>query len=185
MSRPYLQRFLWALGWTVLNNIVMKVAPTWFRLFFLRRICVIQIGYDSNVAPHCFINGSEIRIGNNTVINRFCVLDGRATIKIGNDVNISQYVLIQTLSHDYDSQDFAVIEKPVYINDNVWIGARAIILPGVNIGEGAVVGAGAVVTKNVEAFTIVVGNPARVIGERRRDLNYKTKYFPFFDTDTQ
>jgi acetyltransferase-like isoleucine patch superfamily enzyme len=71
------------------------------------------------------------------------------------------------------------------IEDHVWIGARAIISPGVRIGEGAVIGAGSVVTRDVEPYTIVAGNPARFIKERSRDLRYKSRYFPFFDTDIQ
>ena len=69
--------------------------------------------------------------------------------------------------------------------DHCWIGVRAIILPGVTVGEGAIVAAGSVVAKDVAPYTIVGGNPAKVIGERTRDLNYKTRYFPFFDTDIQ
>ncbi len=75
--------------------------------------------------------------------------------------------------------------RPVVIGDHVWIGARALICPGVTIGEGAVVGAGAVVTRDVAPYAIVAGNPARVIGQRTRDLHYRTRYFPLFDTDIQ
>jgi acetyltransferase-like isoleucine patch superfamily enzyme len=69
--------------------------------------------------------------------------------------------------------------------DHAWIGARAIILPGVTVGEGAVVSAGSVVSRDVPPYTIVAGNPAEVIGQRTRDLRYRTRYFPFFDTDIQ
>ena len=90
----------------------------------------------------CFITGSKIEIGHNSVINRFSYLDGRVSLKIGNNVNISHYTLIQTLTHDAQNIDFICQEKPVFIDDYVWIGARAIICPGVSIGEGAVVAAG-------------------------------------------
>ncbi len=66
----------------------------------------------------------------------------------------------------------------VIIGDRVWIGYGALILPGVKLGEGAVVGAGAVVTKDVEPFTIVAGNPARKIGERTKELRYRLNYDP-------
>jgi acetyltransferase-like isoleucine patch superfamily enzyme len=66
------------------------------------------------------------------------------------------------------------------IGNRVWIGYGAIILPGLTIGEGAVVGAGAVVTKDVEPFAIVGGNPARKIGERARELNYRLDFNPRF-----
>ena len=163
----------------------MNYSPSPVRLFYLRRACGIRIGKDSSIAMKCFISGEKITIGANTVINRFCYLDGRAPLSIGNNVNVSHYTLIQTLTHDPQNPDFVCLERPVNICDHVWIGARAIILPGVTIGEGAVVGAGAVVTKNVEPYTIVAGNPARPIGQRSRNLKYKSRYFPFFDTDIQ
>jgi acetyltransferase-like isoleucine patch superfamily enzyme len=106
-------------------------------------------------------------------------------LKIGNNVNISSYTLIQTLTHDPQNPDFVCLERPVVIGDYAWIGARAIICPGVTVGEGAVVAAGAVVTKNVPPYTIVGGNPAAYIKDRTRNLRYRTAYFPFFDTDIQ
>nr|WP_284507171.1 acyltransferase [Caballeronia sp. ATUFL_M2_KS44] len=133
----------------------------------------------------CFVTGYHISIGDNTVINRYTYLDGRVPLTIGNNVNVSHYTLIQTLTHDPQNPDFVCLCKPVVIEDHAWIGARAIICPGVRIGEGAVVGAGAVVTRDVEPYTIVGGNPARFIKERSRDLHYKSRYFPFFDTDIQ
>ena len=133
----------------------------------------------------CFITGDRIVIGDNTVINRFTYLDGRVALTIGNNVNVSHYTLIQTLTHDPQNRDFLCLERPVVIHDHVWIGARAIICPGVTIGEGAVVAAGAVVTQDVEPYTIVGGNPARYIKDRTRDLVYRTRYRPLFDTDIQ
>jgi acetyltransferase-like isoleucine patch superfamily enzyme len=137
------------------------------------------------IAGGCYITGDKISIGNNTVINRFTYLDGRCPLYIGNNVNISHYSHIQTLTHDPQSPEFVCLERPVAIHDHVWIGARAIILPGVTIGEGAVVGAGSIVTKNVPPYTIVAGNPARQVGVRTRDLRYRTRYFPILDTDIQ
>ena len=133
----------------------------------------------------CFVTGYNIEIGANTVINRYTYLDGRIPLRIGNNVNVSHYTLIQTLTHDAQSADFVCLERPVRIDDHAWIGARALICPGVTVGEGAVVGAGAVVTRDVAPYTIVVGNPARPIGERTRDLRYRTRYFPLLDTDIQ
>jgi len=167
------------------NHFVMKVPVYSFRHWYLKRVCGIKIGHDSSIHMNCFITGAKIRIGDNTVINRQCYLDGRVSLTIGNNVNVSHQVLIQTLTHDPQSQDFSCIEGPVKIEDHVWIGTRAIILPGVTIGEGAVVGAGGVVTRDVPPYSIVAGFPARVIKERTRQLCYKTRYFPFFDTDIQ
>ena len=87
-------------------------------------------------------------------------------IKIGTKVAISREAFICTASHDITRPERPLVTAPIAICDGVWIGARAIILPGVTIGEGAVVAAGAVVTKNVEPFTVVGGNPAKFIKKR-------------------
>jgi len=185
VKNPILKRFIRALKWYLANNLVMNYTPHFFRVFYLRRVCGLKIGYHTNVAMKCFISGNDITIGNNTVINRFCYLDGRVKLRIGNNVNISHYTLIQTLTHDPQNSYFVCIERPVVIEDHVWVGARVIILPGVTIGEGAVIGAGAVVTKNVNPYSIVVGNPAKHIKYRTNDIRYTTRYSPFFDTDIQ
>ena len=84
-----------------------------------------------------------------------------------------------TLGHDPRSATFEDRGGDVVIGDRVWIGYRAIILPGVTIGEGAVVGSGAVISKNVDPYAIVAGNPARKIGERPKDLVYECDYRPW------
>lgn len=167
------------------NHLFMNYMPYRIRHWFLRRFCQVRIGRDSSIAMGCFVTGYHIAIGDNTVVNRYTYLDGRVPLTIGNNVNISHYTLIQTLTHDPQNPDFVCLCKPVVIEDHVWIGARAIISPGVRIGEGAVIGAGSVVTRDVEPYTIVAGNPARFIKKRSRDLRYKSRYFPFFDTDIQ
>jgi len=185
MTSRLVIRFLSAFRVYLANHVVMNFTPYWFRHWYLRTFCHIRIGVDSSIHMGCFITGSNIEIGNNTVINRQTYLDGRASLKVGNNVNISHQTLIQTLTHDPQNCDFVCLCKPVVIEDHVWIGARAMILPGVTVGEGAVVGAGSVVTKNVTPYTIVAGNPAKVIKERNSTLTYKSRYFPFFDTDIQ
>ncbi|WP_410478930.1 DapH/DapD/GlmU-related protein [Pedobacter frigiditerrae] len=88
--------------------------------------------------------------------------------------------MLITGSHDVQSPNFGYICAAVTIDDYVWLGSRVTVLPGVHIGKGAVVGAGAVVTKNVPPFTIVAGIPAVKIGERNRDLTYSaTWFFPY------
>jgi len=100
-------------------------------------------------------------------------LDARRGLVIGNYVNFSSEVMIWTLQHDHNSPTFADKGGKVVIGDRAWISCRAIILPGVTIGEGAVVAAGAVVTKDVAPYTIVGGIPAKEIGKRNRDLTYE------------
>lgn len=181
----YLSKWYEGLLFYVLNNVLLKMTPYWVRQGFMRRILGYRIGKDTSIAMGCFFTGYDIKIGDNTVINRFCYVDGRGPLYIGNNVNVSHYTIIHTLTHIANSPYFHAEQRPVAIMDHVWIGARAIILPGVVVGEGAIVAAGAVVNRDVPPYAIVVGNPAQVVGERTRDLRYKTRYFPFFDTDIQ
>ena len=102
-----------------------------------------------------------------------------------NNISISPEVYIVSMEHDPNDPHFATRGSEVVIDDHVWIGARAMILPGVHIGEGAVVGACTVVTKDVEPYQIVAGVPARPIGTRSRQIDYRCIYFPWFDTDIQ
>ncbi len=150
------------------------------RLFFLRRMLRASIGLHSSVHRGCRLyRPAGVSIGSHTVINRDVLLDGRMGVEIGDNVSISEGVTIFTLEHDPNSPDFASRGAAVRIGDRTFIGARAIILPGVTIGEGAVVAAGAVVTHDVPPYTIVGGVPARPIGERRRDLSYTLDYRKF------
>jgi maltose O-acetyltransferase len=127
-----------------------------------------------------FLNGRRVHLGERTVVNFGCVLDGRRfDIRVGNDVSIGPAAVILTLGHDPRSPDFADRGGDVVIGDRAWIGYGAMVLPGVTIGEGAVVGAGAGVTRDVAAYTIVAGNPARVVGERPRDLRFRLDYRPW------
>lgn len=141
-----------------------------------------SFGKGSSVQLGCrFLNGRKVHLGERNIINFGSLLDGRKFhIRTGNDVSIGPEASILTLGHDPQSSDFSDRGGDVIIDDRVWIGYRAIILPGVTIGEGSVVAAGAVVSKNVEPFTIVAGNPARQIGVRSSKLNYQLKYDPLF-----
>lgn len=116
--------------------------------------------------------GQNITIGENTIVGLWCCLDGRSGITIGNHVNISSEVAIWTLQHDHRDPEFGNVGAPVVVGDRAWLSFRSTILPGVTIGEGAVVAAGSVVAKDVAPYTIVGGIPAKVIGQRNRDLTY-------------
>lgn len=125
--------------------------------------------------------GAEIRapwnihIGKGSIIGDKAILDGRYGIYIGENVNFSTGVWIWTLQHNVNDPNFSAEGegKPVIIQDRAWISARTILLPGVTIGEGAVVAAGAVVTKSVFPFMIEGGIPASIIGERYKKLIYE------------
>jgi maltose O-acetyltransferase len=120
-----------------------------------------------------YISGAEsMKIGNNVSMAAFIHIWGEGGIEIGNNTLIASHVAITSLTHDTESKLFldSLISKPVIIGENVWIGSHAIILPGIKIADGAIVGAGAVVTKDVEKNTIVAGVPAVVIRYRHPDL---------------
>jgi len=150
------------------------------RKWFYRRLLGCEIGPGSNILMGArFDCRRHFRIGRNSVINQNCRLDNRGGITIGDNVSISSDVIILTADHDLRCPDFSAREKPVVIEDYVFIGTRAMVLPGVTLSVGSAVAAGAVVTKNVPPYTIVAGVPARPIGERPRDLRYHCSYAPY------
>ncbi len=165
------------------NHFIGKFPIYWVRHAYIRRILRIRLGKDAAIHMGCFFTGKDTIIGDRTVINRGCHLDGRGSLRIGSDVSISPYTYLVTLTHDVDDSMFGAEADPVVIEDRVWIGVRALLLPGVHIGIGGVVGAGSVVTRNCPSYTIVAGNPAKQIGMRSQDLSYHLDYHPLFDTD--
>lgn len=143
------------------------------RVFLYRHAFGVHIGRGSTVHWQCrFFSPEGVSIGDNTLIGNNAFLDGRCGLKIGNRVITAAEVAIYTLQHDIDDPMFVPKGAPVVVDDYVYIGPRAIILPGVHIGVGAVVAAGAVVTADVKAYTLVGGTPARFIRNRSRDLRY-------------
>lgn len=168
-----------------LYNYLADFALFWLHLFvnfpshhlrrFLMRVAGASIGSGSSIHMGCrFFSLKKLTIGQDTIIGDHAFLDGRAPISIGNHVDIASQVLIYNSEHDLEAADFSAREEPVEIGDYVFVGPRAIILPGVKIGKGAVVAAGAVVTGDISDFAIVGGVPAKVIGERKnRNPNYK------------
>ena len=130
---------------------------------------------------HCSFDAAQgLTIGRDSVINKGCRLDTRGEIRIGEKVSISDEVVILTADHDVDSKNFVGRARKVVIEDFVWIGTRAMILPGVTIGKGAIIAAGTLVTKNVDSFAIVAGVPAKFIKNRRGDISYETLYRRLF-----
>jgi acetyltransferase-like isoleucine patch superfamily enzyme len=167
------------------NHLIANIPSFRIRHWYYRNVLHYRIGRDSSIHMGTFVTGDYISLGDNVVVNRDCYLDGRIGLEIKNNVSISPEVYIVSMEHDPDSPVFATRGGKVVIEDNVWIGARAIIAPAVTIGEGAVIGAGAVVTQSINPYRIAVGVPAREIRDRNRSLEYKCRYFPWFDTDVQ
>lgn len=145
---------------------------TFRKIFYL--LAGVKIGKGSTIHMWAnFFEPGNVSIGDDTIVGDHVFLDGRAALAIGNHVDIASQVLIYNSEHDLESPDFSAKTEPVVIADYVFVGPRAIVLPGVRIGKGAVVAAGAVVTSNVPDFAIVGGVPAKVIGERK---NKNPKY---------
>ena len=142
---------------------------------FFYRLAGIKIGKGSSIHTGArFYDPRNIVIGEDSILGEGIVLDGRAQLTIGSHVDIATDVMIYNSQHDTESESFQAEDKPVVIEDYVFIGPRSIILPGVKIDRGAVVAAGAVVTKDVPPYAIVGGIPAKIIGERKnKNLQYK------------
>jgi len=126
-------------------------------------------GHGVVIEPNAKIPFHKVEIGNYSGIGPNALL---GAVKMGDNVMMGPDVIILSRDHLFQSRIIpmrmqgAAEDKPVVICDDVWIGARAILLPGVHVGKGAIIGAGAVVTKNVPEYAIVGGNPARHIGQR-------------------
>lgn len=153
-----------------------------FRLWYYRHVMGFDIGKGSSIFLKCTFNSTKgFILGDNSIINSGCQLDSRGGLKIGRNVSISSETVILTADHALDSPDFEGHLKPVYIEDYVWIGTRAIILPGVRLGQGSAVAAGSVVTKNTDPFSVYAGVPAKFLRKRERNLKYNTRYRRLFN----
>ena len=119
-----------------------------------------------------------LRIGENSTIGWRCVLDARGGIEIGTDVSIASDTQLITADHDIRDPSFAARLAPIVVGDHAWLATRSLVLKGVLVGNGAVVAAGAVVTRDVEPRTVVAGNPARQIAERPLDPEYTINFNP-------
>lgn len=139
------------------------------RGFWARRI-VTSFGNNVNIEKNAMFS-PELRIGDNSGIGINCEIYGSVTI--GNDVMMGPEVIIYTSGHRHDRTDIPMRDQgsskvePVTIGNDVWIGRRAMIMPGVTVGDGVIIGAGAVVTKDIPDYCIVGGVPAKVLKMRK------------------
>lgn len=124
-----------------------------------------------------FKNSENIVLGNNVYLGKHTEIDAAGGVSIGNGVVFGPDVCIYSRTHNFDSADLAAlpydnkfIVSPVTIKDYVWVGKRVLILPGVTIGKAAIIGAGAVVSKDVPDYAVVVGNPAKVVRYRNEEM---------------
>ncbi len=142
--------------------------------YALLKSIALECGDNVSIHPGVYLlKPDRITIGDNVSIHPMCYIDSTGEIIIGSDVSIAHGTTIMSTTHGYKNisesiKDQEIEEKRTVIADNVWIGAKATILAGVNILEGSIVAAGAVVTSNIEKNKIVGGVPAKIIKDRLR-----------------
>lgn len=150
----------------LLNSLLATGAiPNRFRARILAHVG-FTVADDVTIAPGCFFGGTNIKIGARTRINRDCFFDNAERIEIGSDCSIGFQVTFITSSHEIGElqrRAAASAAAPIRIEDGAWLGARTILMPGVTVGRGAVVGAGAVVTQDLDSNGLYVGSPARLV----------------------
>ena len=154
------------LFWLALNKTLFRILPRYKRIALLRL-------FGARIGKGCWFRPSlnifapwNLTVGDYVGIGPNVNLYNKAPMIIGSQVSISQDAYICTATHNITSPRMELITKPIRIESQAWVAAKATILPGVTIGEGAVVGACAVVAKDVPPWSVVVGNPARVVGKR-------------------
>lgn len=159
--------FVWLALWRLINMTVFRVLPNGFRIMLLRL-------FGAQIGKQCLIYGSvkvyvpwNLKMGDAVCFGPRAEIYDKDVISIGSGVIVSQDTWLCTASHDISDPRMALKLKPITIGSDVWIAAKASVLPGVEIGDGAVVGACAVVTKDVPPWSVAVGNPAKVVNNRK------------------
>lgn len=178
-QRPGARRLIDAAGYLYLacwNHGFGRVPLYWLRGLVARRLYGLRMGRSNLHRAVFLLSPWLIRIGDNVNVQMDCFLDGRGGLTIGNNVDLTPGVRILTEQHDIDSPGYDTVKKPVTIHDHAVIGSWALILPGVTVGEGAVVAAGSVVVRDVPPYTLVAGNPAVAKRARNRDIRYRLDY---------
>lgn len=164
IARYLIERYLW----------FASLAPTHILRISALRIAGARIGRNVALGRGVrVLDPWRLSIGANTIVGMRACLDARGGLVIGENCNISDDVAIWTAEHDIQSPDFAMTLGAVTIGNRVWLCFRSIVLPGVAVGEGAVVASGSVLTKELPSFTVAGGAPAKVIGKRSEQIAYR------------
>lgn len=170
-NKLLLKLFCYYSYFTHLGQLCSDLCPPFVRTIF-HKFIFRSFGVNNMIDYRTYFRyPSKIEIGSNVTINRGTNIYGshfvkEAVVVIGNNVAIGPEVKMFSASHDYTSLDLPNIAQSIIVNDNCWIGGGAILLPGVELGEGVVIGAGSVVSCSIPAWSIAVGNPASIIKHR-------------------
>lgn len=155
--------------WYTANMIFFKTSIPYPNILkcALLRLFGARVGNGINIKPCVNIKYPWfLEIGNNVWLGEESWIDNKAKVSIGNNVCISQGAYILTNNHDYKKETFDLVIKPIAIEKGAWIGARAIVCPGVTVRSHAVITAGSVITKDADGYGVYKGNPAAKIKER-------------------
>lgn len=174
--------FLFALLMYLNNHLVNRIPLHSVRLLWYRRVMRFDIGKNTYIhLGVTFDTWKNLHLGRDSVINARCRIDNRAPVTIGSSVSISQEVILLTGDHDLFDTEFSGSVRPTTVEDFVFVGTRAVLLPGLTLEEGCAVGVASVVTRSVARRSIVAGAPARSLARQRPDmLDYKAGYAPLF-----
>lgn len=144
-----------------------------------KRVIALRDGDAKQVGAGCYyldqivwLNGDRIELGDRVGFNHGCYVNGYGGLVVGDDTIIGPGTMIHTANHIIADLDRPIVEQgwkaaPVHIGAGCWIGMGVCILPGVRIGQGCVIGAGSVVAKDLDAYSVAVGNPAKAVRSRR------------------
>jgi putative colanic acid biosynthesis acetyltransferase WcaF len=158
-------RVLWAVAWLILFRPSPRILFGWRR--WILRLFGAEIGANARISPSARIWAPwNLAVGEEAAVSHDVDLYCVARITIGSHATVSQYAMLCTASHDITDPHMRLTMSPIVIGDQAWVCARAFVSPGIEIGMGGVAGAAAVVTHDIPAWAVAVGNPARVIKTR-------------------
>ena len=163
--RNRVARFIWDCVYVILFRYSPRPLHKWRS--FLLRLFGAKIGKGSHIYPKVKIWAPwNLELGETVGIGDYTVMYSQGRIKVGDRTTISQYSHICTGTHDYRSRGFELITRPIFIGSDCWLAASTFVHPGVNIGDGAIVGACSVVTRDLDSWKIYAGNPCIYIKNR-------------------
>jgi acetyltransferase-like isoleucine patch superfamily enzyme len=164
----------------ILNHVVNRIPLAGARM---RLYGALGVQFDEISSAHISLGvemwlGGRLAMGARSTIGQRSYIDARGSIRLDADVSIAREVAVLTATHVPDDASFAARLAPVHLHRRCWIGMRALVMPGITVGEGAIIGAGAVVTSDVDPYTIVGGVPAKILRRRREPMSYQLDWRP-------